>query len=171
MNEQDIKQRIKQQSIYNAGGQGITYTEPPTWISTTSWWIGGVVAFITFFAFLANVKSNDGVNVFGAFFCALFYGFILKGLSRAIFYGIYHGGRYAKQGAIAATKEGSKLLDNATAAVAKKITIAVEKGKAEAKLEQEKQEKQKLKERVTDLELQYLRQRIDELEKKYIEKE
>lgn len=163
MNEQDIKQRIKQQSLYNAGKQGICYTEDPTWISTISWWIGGIVGFISFFVLL----GSEGVNVIESVMGTLLYGLSFKGLAYVILCGIYYGGKCAKQGAVAATKEGSRLLDNATTAVAKKITIAVEKGKTEAKVEHEKQ---MLHKQMTDLELQYLRKRVEELEKKVNDK-
>ena len=159
MDKEDIKQRIRLQSIQNAEKQGITYSENPAWISTVSWWIGGVTALISFFAAISLLEEQKGA----AFLAGPFYGLLFKGLSYAILCGIYYGGKYAKQGVVSATKEGGKLLDNATTVVAKKITIAIEKGKREAEIEQEKH---MLNKQVADLELQYLRKRVEELEKR-----
>ena len=163
MNQGDIKQQIRAQALHNADQRGITYKEDPAWISVISWWIGGIMGVMfTVIMLLAEKNTRQPIEMAVFIVSGITSAIMFKAISHIILVCLFHGGKIVKQGAVAATKEGSKLLDDATSAVAKKITIAVERGEAEAKIEQEKQ---RLKEQITDLELQQLRKRVEELEK------
>ncbi len=163
MNNDDIKQQIRQDSIQHANQQRIFYEKEPRWISTTSWCIGGVALLLCLIAELSidSFKSDTSVLMFFLFPIIGGFGFAVQ--TYFILSIIFHGGKAVRKGTIVVANKGGEILNSATVTVAKKITTAVEKGKMEAKLEQEKTF---LREQVHDLEIQQLQQRIAELEKK-----
>lgn len=162
MNNEDIKQQIRQDSIRNANHQGINYEEDPAWISATSWWIGGIIGVICLVGTLASGgKEDPGTTVLIGIMSGGILGLLAKGISYAILIGMCQGGKIVKKGAIVAANKGSEIFDSTATTIAQKVTSAVETGKAKAEVSLEKQ---KLKERMQDLELQRLQKRVRQLE-------
>lgn len=169
MDQEQIKQQLRQDAIRNANHQGIHYEEDPAWISVTSWWIGGIVGVICLIGMLASGgKEDPGVAFLIGIMTGGIFGLLAKGISYAILVGVCQGGKVVKKGAIVAANKGSELFDSTATTIAQKVTSAVETGKAKAEVSLEKQ---KLKERIQDLELQRLQKRVSELEKELNNKE
>lgn len=156
-NNLEIKQKLKKDSIKNASLQGVNYKEKPSWIYYVSWIIGGIIGLISFFALLIDKNEIYSAILAGVSFCLS-----SAIISYIILLAFFYGSKFVKKGAIIVAKKSSSIIDSTTTNITKKISTAMEKGKDEAKLEQEKRF---LKEKIKDLELQNLQNRIAELEK------
>lgn len=160
---QSIQNKLRQDALSNVGKQDVQHEETPTWISSTSWGIGIIVAIIVKIAIVANMDRMTSEGIFFPLIAAIIAGLIAKVSSHAIILGLCSAAKSAKQGVSVVAKSGSKKIDSITSAVAEKVTRAIENGKNNARLDNEKE---LLRQKVNDLELQQLKKRISELEEK-----
>ena len=168
-NKLSIQEQLRKQALRNAGKQDLPEEETvPSWISPASWWIGGIVAFVVKIAIIANIDRRTPEDFFAPLGIAIVAFFLVKVCSYAILEWLCSAAKSAKTGAKAVAQASSKKFDSITSAVTEKVTKAIENGKNNAKLENEKE---LLKQKVNDLEIQQLKQRISDLEKQLKDKQ
>lgn len=168
-NNTSIQEQLRQQALKNAGNQTPSKEgDVPSWISPASWWIGGIVAFIVKIAIIANIDRRTPEDFFAPLGIAIVTLFFVKVCSYAILTWLCSAAKSAKTGASAVAKASSKKFDSITSAVAEKVTKAIENGKNNAKLENEKE---LLKQKINDLEIQQLKKRISDLEEQLKDKQ
>lgn len=161
-NNTSIQEQLRQQALKNTEKQNPSKEgEAPSWISPASWWIGGITAFVVKIAIIANIDRRTPEDFFAPLGIAIVTCFVVKVCSYAILEWLCSAAKSAKTGASAVAKASSKKFDSITSAVAEKVTKAIENGKNNAKLENEKE---LLKQKVNDLEIQQLKKRISDLE-------
>ena len=169
-NNSDIKQQIKQKSIDKAIQNG-TYEEIPSWISQTSW---GISIFISIIGFCMLIQDSAGhgagevAAVIFSLISTLFGLIIYKFIIYAVLVGIYKIFINVPKTIGYVADKGSKAIDSVGVTVVKKAQTIMENAKEENKIEQEKQI---LKNRINDLELQKLKKRVAELESELNNKE
>lgn len=134
----------------------------PHWIPVTSWVIGGTPALVVCLAII-NDSSMDypyPKNIIWGIIWGGLIGLIFKSVSYMIFFALYNTGKMAVKGIVAASKEGSKLINIATTEISQQID-KVNKEKIATKLELEKQ---KINIQNTTKKLQRLEKHIQELD-------
>ena len=137
----------------------------PCWISQVSWVIG-VISFII--GCICLIQESNNINGIFVLLGGIWGGIIYKLISYAILVGIYKIYIALKKGSYIAYEKGAKAIDSVGVAVVKKAQHITETAKEENKIEHEKQI---LKNRINDLELQKLKKRVAELEEELNKKE
>ena len=167
-NQPSIKEQLKQRALNNAIKQKEEKQNTPSWVLPTSWCIGGIAAIILKASFAANMDGAASASeAFGLMLLGSVVGLLVVLFSYPLLFAMCSVAVSAKKGAGTIVKATSQGLDTITSAAAKKVTKAIESGKNEAKIENEKE---MLRQKVTDLELQQLKKRISDLEKQLKEK-
>lgn len=164
-----IREQLKHHALNTAIKQKDKKESIASWILPTSWCIGGVVSIIIKSAIASNMdRGTSPSEAFALMILGSIVGLFVVLCSYHLLLALCSVAVSAKKGAGTIVKATSQELDTITSAVAKKVTKAIESGKNEAKI---KNEKEILRQKVTDLELQQLKKRISDLEKQLKENE